>query len=266
MSTFREDSLTGLQEFLKWPLKVDEYFADINVFDYHEKTLQDAIAKATGVLTPMAAGLPAAGGKIGVCVIVLPLSAVDNYPDGSNNHPVNVRVTYRIAEDPVLNNGANGTKKPALSIFSRIRRVMKHQILGGWASGLVPDAENFLVPVEDGIAPNCWDVNFRCQEHVDQNVQRVAMPTHTYDSVTGILTLACATPNATIYYSLDGSYPHPLNTGHGVTAYTGPITIEGEVLVHAAAFWEGYLPSHVFAARFALIGGQDGGEGLGAIS
>jgi len=266
MSHFREDTLTALQEDLKWPLKADEYFADINVFDFHQKNLEHAITNALGVLTPMAAGVANPAGKIGACVVVMPLTAVDDYRDASHNHPLTVRVTYRVCEDPVLNKGTNGTQKPALSICSRVRRVLKNQILGGYAEGLVPDGEQFIVPVEDGIAPLCYDVNFVTLEKVDQNVERVCMPVFAYDDTNAQVTLSCDTPNATIYYTLDGAYPHPLNTGHGVTAYTGPFTIEGEVLVRAAAFWEAHLPSHVAALRMSLIGSQDGGAGLGAIS
>lgn len=259
MSAFREDILTNLQDDLKWPLLADEYFADVNVFDFHHKELESKITNALGVLTPT-------GGKIGACVVVLPLQASDEYADASRAHPLTIRVTYRVCEDPVFNFGPSGTLKTAFSIASRLRHVLKHYILEGFASGLVPDGEQFIVPVEDGIAPSCYDVNFTCKEQVDQNLARVMTPRILVDETTGEVELLCDTVDATIYYTIDGSYPFTSarapNTG--AIVYTVPFVAEGEFLLRVGAFKEAHLPSNIRSHRFENIGSD--GEGLHAIS
>jgi hypothetical protein len=251
VSHIREDILRDLQNDLQWPLLVDEYFTDIGVIDYRKAELETEVQKTLSVISEKT-------GKCGVGVVVMPLRATDNYLNATNVHPLTIRASFLILEVPAINMGDAGTKKSALSVASRIRHLLKHYVLGGFASGLVPDGENFIVPVEDPIAPVAYEVNFTCMEVVDQNLFKCADLVPAYDTTAGTLQLSCTTPDATIYYTLDGGYPHPLNTGSTVATYSGPITIEGEVLVRAAAFKESHLPGNVFAARFNQIGDEDG--------
>jgi len=259
MSQFREDSLRALQEDLRWPLLADEYFRDVGIVQYQNAELETEIKRMLSPVTEI-------GGKCGVGVVVMPLRAADQFLDASSKHPLRVKCTYLVLEVPEINKGPAGVGKPALSVCSRIRHVLKHYILGGTGSPLVPDAENFIVPVDDPICPVAYEVNFNAFEHIDQNFFKVIAPTFSYNDVTGILSLACITPDATIYYTLDGSYPFTssANPNPAAVAYTGPITIEGEVLVRAAAFKESYLPSNVIAARFNMLGIESGdGTALG---
>jgi hypothetical protein len=192
-------------------------------------------------------------------VLVLPIGVTDDFRNADSKHPRRIIVTYLVLENPLFNNGANGTKKPALSICSRLGHVLKHYILGGLATGLVPGDGAYIVPVVNEMAPIAYEVSFTCFETVDQNFHQCAMPSFDYDSVTGIMTLATATPDATIYYTLDGGYPHPTNpNGFTINTYTGPITIEGEVLVRAGAFKENHIPSNISAARFDRLSDMSG--------
>lgn len=256
--SFREDVFSDLQNDLVCPLLADEYFADISVFDYRQEEIGNLIEMSLGVMTEKQA-------KIGVCVIVPPLTVTDDYREADTKHPRRVIVRYLVLENPLFNHGANGTGKPALSICSRIHHVLKHYIFGGLAHGLVPaDGEGYIRPaseVPQDVAPIAYEVSFTTLENVDQNYVQCAMPSFDYDTVTGILTLASTTPDATIYYTLDGGYPHPTNpNGFTILTYTGPITIEGEVLVRAGTFKEGHIPSSISAARFNQISDQLGGS------
>jgi hypothetical protein len=253
MSQFREDTLRTLQEDLRWPLLADEYFSDVGVVQYQTAELEHEIRR---MLTPVSE----INAKCGVGVVVMPLRAGDRLLDASSKHPLTVRATYLVLEVPEINKGPGGVGKPALSVCSRIRHVLKHYILGGIASPLVPDGENHIVPVDDPICPVAYEVNFNCFDHVDQNFFKVTAPVFDYDDVQGLLSIACGTPDVTIYYTLDGSYPYTssANPNPAAVVYTGPITIEGEPLVRAAAFKESYLPSNVVAARMNLIGDQSG--------
>lgn len=253
---FREDVFNDLQNDLSCPLLADEYFSDISVFDYRKEEIANLIEMSLGIAT-------AKSSKIGVCVIVMPLAIMDDYREATSSHLRRCRVTYLVLENPLFNNGDNGTKKSALSVCSRIGHVMKHYVLGGFASGLVPADGAYIVPEENEAGVIAYNVLFDTFEMVDQILPKCQMPGHDFDDVTGILTLTSPTPDATIYYTLDGGYPHPSNpNGFTVTQYTGPITISGEVLVRAACFKEAHIPSNVWAARFDEI---SIGDGLGGI-
>ena len=63
------------------------------------------------------------------------------------------------------------------------------------------------------------------------------------------LVISSATPDAQIYYTLDGTVPTPTNG----TLYTGPITISGESNVRAAAFATGYLSSTVNTVSYIYV-------------
>jgi hypothetical protein len=250
--SFREDVFSDLQNDLCCPLLADEYFADINVFDYRKEEIGNLIEMSLSVATAKA-------GKIGVCVVVMPLVIVDDFRDADARHPRRITATYLVLENPLFNHGTNGTGKPALSVCSRLGHVLKNYVLGGLATGLVPGDGSYIQPAENPLAPIAYEVSFTCYENVDQNFVKCAMPDFEYDTVTGILTLSTATPDATIYYTLDGGYPHPTNpNGFTVSTYSGPITIEGEVLVRSGAFKEGYIPSNISAARFDRISDQLG--------
>ena len=169
MSHIREDNLTNLQNDLLWPLRADDYFTDLNVIDYRKEEIAKQIEQILTLYKGKAT-------KIGAAVIALPLSASDAFNDATAAHPLRVRATFRVLEHPLFNHGTNGTRKHALSICSRIRRVLKHYIFGGFAVGFVPDGENFIVPVDDPIAPVAYDVNFITHEAVDQRFYKVENP------------------------------------------------------------------------------------------
>ncbi len=260
MSHLREDNLTNLQNDLLWPLRADEYFADLNVIDYRKEQIAEQIEQFLTLYKGKA-------GKIGAAVIALPLSATDKFVEATASHPLQVRATYRVLEHPMFNMGSTGTKKPALSICSRIRRVLKHYIFGGFAVGFTPDGENFIVPVEDPIAPVAYDVNFVTNEAVDQSFFKVANPVFHYDTNNAELQITCETPDVTLYYTLDGSFPWSNATyvNAAVQTYTTALTMEGEWFIRAVAVKESHVISNVHALRSSEIGNQEGGA-LGLIS
>ncbi len=255
--SFREDVFGDLQNDACCPLLADEYFADIHVFDYRKEGIASLVEQALG-------GYTAKAGKLGVAVVALPLAINDENREGDSKHPRRVILSYRVLENPMFNNGSAGTRKSALSVCSRIGHVLKHYILGGFATGMVPD-DPWIVPIDDPDqnVPVAYEVRFVFLENVDQDYFKVEMPMFLYDNVTGQLEILTATPDATIYYTLDGGYPHPTNpNGFTINTYTGPLTMEGQWFIRAAAFKENYLPSNVNALRAMELADQLGG-GLG---
>jgi hypothetical protein len=258
MSHIRVGGLEDLQNMLPWPLWADDFFADVGVIDYRAADLESEITRSLGILTEV-------GGKVGACVIVLPLAASVEFINATGRHPLKARITFRILEDPVLNHSTGGTQKTARMIATRIRQVLQNYKFGAFSSPLVPDAENFIIPIQDPVAPEAYEVMFECLETVDQNFVQCATPVMSYDSVTGLATLTngAISSDATIYYTIDGTFPftsaaHP---NASCLTYTAPFAIEGEVLVQWAAVRDGFLISSVGHARFDAISDQSGSGG-----
>lgn len=261
MSHIRVSALRDFQEDLRWPLLADEFFTDLGVIDWRSAELETEVARHLTVVTEK-------NSKCGAGVIVMPLRATDDLPDASAAHPLFCLVTFLVLEVPEINRGDSGTKKSALEIAERIRQVMKHRILGGFATPLAPD-DPTIEAVEDPIAPVALEVRFRSRVGVDQAMYKVANPVFDYDTVTGILTITCDTPDATIYYTLDGSYPYTsaANPNASAVAYSAPIQMEGEWFIRAAGFAGGYLPGNVNALRSTDISSQMGdGASIGGLN
>lgn len=68
------------------------------------------------------------------------------------------------------------------------------------------------------------------------------------------VTIACATPGATIYYTLDGTAP---NIGSFI--YLNPLTLPGTIMVQAQAMAASLGPSAISSATFVFAGGSYGG-------
>ena len=262
MPVIRVNSLSDFQEDLRWPLLADPYFVDVPVIDFRKSEVETEIQRSLGTVTTRS-------GKCGACVVVMPMSIVDEFTDASAAHPLRCKITFLVLEVPILNmNATQGTGKSALSICERIRQVMKHRIFGGFSNCLTPADPTFQA-VEDPIAPVAWEAHFETFVGVDQAVdlhfQRVDTPQVVYDDILGQLTLSCPnTPDPTIYYTLDGSYPYTsaLDPNPSAVLYTGPITMTGEWVLRAAGYADGWLPSNVAFIRSTDISamGSGGGE------
>jgi hypothetical protein len=257
MSLIRASALRDFQEDLRWPLLDDEFFTDLGVIDWRMAELETEVARLLTVVTEK-------NSKCGAGVIVMPLKATDDLPDASAAHPLLCTITFLVLEVPEINRGDSGTKKSALEIAERIRQVMKHRILGGFATPLAP-ADPIIEAVEDPIAPVALEVRFLSRVGVDQAMYKVANPVFDYDTVTGILTITCGTPDPSIYYTLDGSFPSPLNSS--ALLYTVPVQMEGEWFIRVAARAGGYLASNVNALRSTDISSEMGdGASIGGLN
>lgn len=258
MSRIRVNNLRDLQEDLRWPLLADEFFSDVGVIDFRTAELETEVERALSVVTEK-------NSKCGAGVVVMPVTATDQFRDASARHPLRVTITYLVLEVPVINMGAAGTKKSALSICERIRQVMKHYELGGLASPLVPADPTFQA-VDDPIAPVAWEVRFECYAGTDQMIDKPARVNVEVDDITGTATLSCSTPDVSIYFTLDGSYPFTsdLNPNPAAVLYGGgPIALEGEWTLRTAAFKAGHIPGDVTLERATQVSAQDGsGTGI----
>jgi hypothetical protein len=78
----------------------------------------------------------------------------------------------------------------------------------------------------------------------DFQIPQVATPTLT-EGPPLTLTLACATGGASIYYTIDGSFPGPGNSTGTATLYSGPFTVEAGTAVAFKAYLAGARGSGV---------------------
>lgn len=237
-----DTSLTDLQADLVERLKSDEFFADIPVLDERKSDLASDIELALGTLTE-------AGGKLGICAVVLSPVANDELPDVVFG-PLEVELSVLVLENVLLNTGPTGTGKAALTVARRIHRILKHYRAVGLGQALVP-AKQSIIPVDNPLAPLAYEVRFATTEADREVNSKVAMPTISPDggAVPQTVSLACTTAGASIYFTLDGSYPRAGNSA--ATLYVAPFELMSAGTLRAAAFKSGYIASDVNSAKFS---------------
>ena len=119
-------------------------------------------------------------------------------------------------------------------------------------TGLNPSATYFFVAKGLGCVGQGWGC---ASNEVQTTVLQVATPT--FSPVAGIypeteiVTIACSTAGASIYYTVDGSTPTP--SSH---PYTGGISVSENTTIKAIATKAGYLNSNVGSASYTIVQGQ----------
>lgn len=95
----------------------------------------------------------------------------------------------------------------------------------------------YSTPTDKDNSAGNVDLNIMLEDH------KVPQPEVRLDSDTWEVTMTCADPRATIWYTTDGSHP---KVGEGSTVYTGPIVLDKFTRVRAYAVmedWYGFEPS-----------------------
>jgi hypothetical protein len=257
-----ESSIVDIQNDAAGRAQADEYFADITVITDRAKDISTEIAKALGMVTSR-------GGRLGVCVIVRQPVASDphnNAPGG----PMNVKVEFLTMENPVLNLSAQGTGKHALAIARRLHLVFKHYVAQGIHAGFIPD-EPCITPTEVDIAPVAYLTRFWTREAAFGNAALLRVDTPVINPNGGeggvAVTITCATPGASIYYTLNGgeggvavNNSHPSAANPNAILYAGPFVVPlAGATVKAVAYKTGYIASNMATAVFTpAVGGGAG--------
>lgn len=195
----------------------DDYFADVPVFFLREETVDAEVSRAL-------AGATFKSAKTGVAVSVLmPVFDVSR-PNAPGPH-LEPALIVRVQEIPTINQGTTGTKKTAEQIAQRVSQVLLHFMAQGLYGALHP-AKDFITPNRNFLPRVTYDVVFQTMMPLEK-LERVLMPTIARNG--NIVTLACATPGASILYTTDDSLPRRANGGvaQNGTLYAAPFDISG---------------------------------------
>jgi hypothetical protein len=153
---------------------------------------------------------------------------------------VRVELSVLIAEAPTLNlSPTAGTLLSAEEVAMRVLQIGHGFFVEGVGEFVAPTA-NAVEAAEFDAGHVAYRVRFQCLG-TGAVLGRVNVPTASVES--GMLTLACATAGAEIYWSWDGSLPGPGSAA--AMRYEGPVPVAAGWRVRTAAYLDGMVGSHV---------------------
>lgn len=175
------------------------------------------------------AGMEKKNGKAGLaCVVMLPDVKGESVNSAAPAMQLNIKV--RLIENRLTNEGTDGTGITASKLALHVVQVLNRRSFRG-GNALYCDLKNMVqeVPLpDDEKVHECAFI-----QHITPDaLPKVATPTIT--AAGSLITLACTTAGAAIYYTLDGSYPGSGNAD--VLTYADPFTLaSGDHRLRAAA-------------------------------
>jgi hypothetical protein len=225
-----------LQDDIGGALLEAESLADVNVLVYRRLRLQSEISR--DVLWQSQRN-----GKCGAGVLV----EMPEFRVQSPNLPgpeAELTLTVLVQEEPNINMTAGtGTLLSAEEICQRVLDVLHHWMVNGFGQ-IVADSPAIL-PVEGEEVPPgiiAYRIAFKCFVPREQT-RRVDQPTITEDALEITIANAAGNASASIYYTLDGTFPGASNPT--ATLYSAPFTVVSGAVIRFAAYQSGWLPSIV---------------------
>jgi Chitobiase/beta-hexosaminidase C-terminal domain len=209
-------------------------------------------AVTQAMVTEMLSVRAGRGGKIGACVIVeMPTISVQ-YPNVPGPRGT-ITQSFTAIEHPTLNGSSAGTGMDAEQISIAVLRLFHYFSIFGTSStfiasgpSIIPDlsfdgmvAYQVRLQTELALAPSAKVANVVIAPNGGAHGQAVA--------------LTSATLGASIYYTLDGSYPSSA-VRPGVAPsllYSGPVTPSAACTLRAAAEYAGLQESDITQANFS---------------
>jgi hypothetical protein len=237
------DIIDRLPFELQARLEGDDFFSDIPVVVAEEGNIKLELGRKQAVIT-------AKSGHRGVAVVVLQVVADDDFPNLQFG-PMTVFPAFQVIENVELNRGANGTQKSARKVARRIRDVIKCAGMIGLVKNMQADKpaiEPVDLGAELGDQVKGYQVNFKCLEASAQDLAQVAIPQFAPVQGQAQFTITCETAGASIYYTVDDSYPT-----RAAALYAGPVGIpEAGLTVRACGYKAGMVASWVNRGTISL--------------
>jgi hypothetical protein len=221
--------LTSLQQQCADRLLADPFFANVPVLTERVRDIESEIARALGPFNEQ-------GGKTGLVAIILTPTASVNFENVFGPFFDDIKIIVRVVENVPVNQDPNtGTNIPAADAAEKICSLL-HHFQPDSATGPVLAQRPGITLAND---PNhlSYDCRFKTAGGLTSVPPQTAPVVITKNS--GIVALACATPGAAMFYTLDASNPMPRNG----TLYTGSFTPSSSQTLNVRAFLAGYLAS-----------------------
>jgi len=226
-------SLQRFQLDIAARLEASAFFENIPVFIFRPRAaltaaqIQDRINSALGALTTQ-------NGKAGLCSTVL-MPLLDTQRQELPGPYLHLRCIVRVQENVIVNMGSIGTQ-----IACEDAAIAVAQILHLWTPG---GTAGILRVAPEAITPNPafeGRVTYDVLLESELDLECLASTVQPFISVSeGTATIACADPDAAIYYTTDGSLPWAGNGNYPSTAtlYAGAFSApDAGTLIRAAAF------------------------------
>jgi hypothetical protein len=208
--------------------------------------LEDAVMISTAIDQALA-GLTEKNGKNGMAAIVMmPDVGVPAELQRVRGPMVQISLTVRLIEDPLVNMSPTGTR---VSVEEVAKDTLA--VLHGWNPGRMQHelrARERGAMVEIGLKdkPNCvcWDVQLVSQYHIQPSPAADA-PEIALAGELPALTVTLTAPDvgAQIFYTLDGSLPFAGSAA--ASLYEAPFLVSAAATVRTAAYLTNHLPSNV---------------------
>lgn len=233
-------NLFDFQQELLQRAKADSYLGVLPILDEHKGDITRDVNEALGMVT---AGTGAGAGKLGACVIILSPTAEST----SSEIPgclLKYKIGFRVLETVLLNNDASlGFQKPALAIARQLLSVFQHYTPAGLTSIMLADKLP-IQPVTDEVADNAYEVTFTAVEATSDVYQKCSDPLISPNSGAApqTVTLTTATAGASIYYTLDGTYPSAVNPT--ALLYSAPVSVTTAKTLRAVASKTNFIDSN----------------------
>lgn len=236
--------------FIKFQNFVAHYLCSYNALDRvnivtRERLLADEsrLPDETLAVEVLAYTTPREGGdgRIGAGIIIEKPGFETTAPNlpGPEGH---LTLEILVLEDRLTNSGpTEGTQLAADQICQTIMDALHWQQFEGF--GQMFSDRNAMTEARDFQPLSAYRLRFKLRMPRAQT-EKVAQPTITEVALS--VTLACATADAQIYYTLDESYPGRSNPG--AILYSAPFTVVAGDIINAAAYKEALTPSHMIQA------------------
>lgn len=227
------DALEQDQRDLAALLDGDTAFAAVAVLVEEKGDIETDILQALGTLNTKA-------GKLGVLAVVLQPEELPTDPD-TPNPEVRVRLSVQVFDQPLLND----TGTDLWAVCRRVRQLGHRRSFG---RGLYSWAGTIAAPQDDA-SRRSRIVIFEARGQ-EARLTRLGAPLIDPEEGGAVPQVVTLTPpaGATVWYTLDGSYPSPLN--EAAREYLAALTITEPCTLRAIAYQAGADPSNIAEAVF----------------
>jgi hypothetical protein len=217
-------------------LASEPYFAAISLFQIRRERFQSEIDEALSSATFD----PGQSGKLPGATIEVLMPTIKTNLVNAPGPVVTLEQRLIVKENPAINLAAGGVNLTAEEIAVEILQTLHQFYLGGICQALYPAPEAI---VSNGGFPDlvAYDVVLRATFNLTPPERTGCPLPPTEAGLTLTFTPPASDPDATIYYTTDGSFPGPGNAS--AVSYTVPFTVAGGTIVRWAAYLAGKLGS-----------------------